>query len=197
MTIEVIGVGLLGIPVPMTVRAWFDLMHENRLLALTEFTALQIPVFALLPIVLMGLRAALGRLAPAVADVATVLGLVGVAVYLANNTAVAMLSLADRYALASGEQERAALIAAGEAMLGNYSGPGLNAGVPLMMVSSLIFAVLMGRSPQFGRPIAWAGVVVIITLLAYYVPLGLGESRIFLLIAGGGGVQEVNRPSSR
>jgi hypothetical protein len=184
VAVEVVGVGVLGIPVPTSVRGWFELLASNRLLGLTELTALQIPLFGLLPILLLGLRAVLWRIAPAVVDVATVLGLIGVAVYLSGNTSLAMISLAERYAAASGEADRAALIAAGESMLGVYGGPALNAGVPLMMISSLVFAVLMRRSDHFGRGVAAAGMVATLVSLAYYLPLALGESRILILEAG-------------
>lgn len=185
IVIEIIGVGVLGIPVPSTVAGWFSLLQDNRLLGLTELTALQTPLFALLIPVFLALHAALRRASPASAAIATALALVGIAVYLASNTALSMASLSDRYAAATTEAQRTTLVAAGEAMLAIYEGPGLDAGLSLVLAATLILSAIMLRSRVFSALTAAVGIVAGVIGLAYYVAVALPTMRILLLEAAG------------
>jgi len=183
IVIEVIGWGIAGSPVPSTVEGWFGLLQNNRLLGLTELTGLQIPMFALLVPLFLALGARLTPTDRAASLVATVVALLGIGVYLASNTAFSMLSLSDHWAVASSETERTTLLAAGWAMLALYDGPGLDAGVFLVMVATLAISWQMLRNPSFGRTVAAPGIVAGIIGLGYYVAVVVPSARIFLLEA--------------
>jgi hypothetical protein len=182
VVIEVIGWGVAGTPVPSTVEGWFALLQSNRLLGLTELTGLQIPMFALLVPLYLALHAALRLPNPTMSLAATVFALIGIGVYLASNTAFAMLSLSDQWAAATAAQ-RPTYVAAGQAMLAHYEGPGLDAGVFLVMVATLGLAWAMLSSPLFGRPVAAAGIVAGVIGSGYYVGVALPSARVFLLEA--------------
>jgi len=99
--------------------------------------------------------------------IATPLVFVGMAVYLATNTAFSMLSLSQEYAAATTEAEKSILLAAGQAMLAVSRGTGLYTGMALAWLAGLILSVVMLRSKVFSKATAWVGM------------LGLG-----LLVAG-------------
>lgn len=185
VVIEVIGVGLGGIPVPTTVEGWFALIQSNRLLGLTELTGLQIPMFVLLVPLYLALYAPLRAARPGVALVATAFALIGIGVYLASNTAFSMLSLSDQWAAAATDAERSTIVAAGQAMLAIYDGPGLDTGVFLVMVSTLGLSWVMLQTPPFGRVGPAAGFVAGAVGLSYYLALFAPSARIFLLEASG------------
>lgn len=179
--IEVVGWGILRLPVPGTIEGWFAHLQTNRVLALTELTALQIPMFVLLVPLFLALHAGLRPFHPAVTLLATAFALIGIAVYLASNTSLSVLSLSDQWAAATDEAERERLLAAGLAMLAVYEGPGLDAGVFLVMVATLLLSWIMLRSRAFGRLIVATGIVAGLIGLAYYAALPMSSSRILIL----------------
>lgn len=179
--IEVVGWGILRLPVPGTIEGWFAHLQANRLLALTELTALQIPMFVLLVPLFLALHAGLRAFNPALTLLATAFALIGIAVYLASNTSVSVLSLSDQWAAATGGTERERLLAAGLAMLAIYEGPGLDAGVFLVMVATMLLSWIMLRSGSFGRLIAAAGLVTGLIGLAYYAAITMSSSRVLIL----------------
>lgn len=186
VAIEVFGVAVARIAVPQSIEEWFALVQSNRILALTELTSLQIPLFCLFGLVLLGVHRALRPAAPAYVDAATLIGLIGIPVYVTSNTALTILSLSDQYLAASTAMERTALLAAGNMALAQYDGMGLNVGVPLVMASCFVLSALMWRSPAFGSLPAAVGLAAALGTLAYYVALPLGPPRIFILEAAGG-----------
>ena len=88
-----------------------------------------------------------------------------------------MLTLSSRYAAATGEAQRAAIEAAGEALLA-IDNPGLpNQGwgyiVSLFLVTGagLVFSLVMRHSGSFGRVAAWSGVLANVLMLVFVVML--------------------------
>lgn len=182
--VEVVGVGLLGIPVPADVAGWFELATERRWLAIAELTTLQILVFVLLVPVLLALAVALYRSRPTAVLIATVAGLVGIAVYLASNTSLSLISLADQYAAAGTDSQRSSLLAAGRALFAAYEGTGLHAGSGLMMLAVAALSVAMLRGRLFGRATAIAGLVAAVVSSGYYLAVGVPELRFPLIELG-------------
>jgi hypothetical protein len=185
MLIEIVGVGIRGTPVPDTVSAWFALLRADRLLGFTELTGLQVPIFILLVPMFLALHIALRRFAPGPVTTATVFALMGVTVYLASNTVFSMVTLSDQYAAAMSDAERAGLLAAGQAMLATYDGPGLDVGIVLVMVATLILSATMWRSGAFDRVTASMGLLAPVVASGYYLGVAFPANRIFLLEAAG------------
>jgi hypothetical protein len=69
-----------------------------------------------------------------------------------------MLTLSDRYA-ATTDAQRTTILAAGRALITNWSGSAFVVGYPLGGVAMLITAVVMLRSEIFGKYIAYTGLV--------------------------------------
>jgi hypothetical protein len=91
--------------------------------------------------------------------IATPFVFVGMAVYLATNTAFSMLSLSQEYAVAATEAEKSILLAAGQAMLAVSRGTGLYTGMALAWLAGLILSVVMLRSKAFSKATAWVGIL--------------------------------------
>lgn len=89
--------------------------------------------------------------------VRTVFVFVGMAVYLATNTAFSMLALSHRYAAAATAAEQSIVLAAGQAMIALSEGTGGYVGMPLAWLAGIILSALMLRGRvSAGRPPGWA-----------------------------------------
>ena len=92
---------------------------------------------------------------------------VGIAVYLATNTALSMLSLSHQYAAATTEAEKAIVLSAGQAMIAVSEGTGGQyTGMPMAWLAGLIISAVMLRSKAFGKATAWVGILGLGFLLA-------------------------------
>ncbi len=180
---------------PATVMDWFTLLQTNKLLGLTLLNLFDIVNYALVGLIFLALFAALERTSPSGMTIAVALAFVGIAVYLASNQALAMLSLGDQYAAATTDAQRSLLIAAGQATLAihhnaTYAGSGIYLSFFLVSVAGLIISAVMLRSEVFSKLTAYAGLLANVFGLSYYlalvfapaaVALPLSVSAIFLL----------------
>jgi hypothetical protein len=96
---------------------------------------------------------------PGVRTLAAILSFIGEAVYTANNKALPMLALSNRYAAASTDAERAQLATTGQAMLakGEDFTPGSFAGFFLTEVAGIVMGITMLSSRVFGHLTAGRG----------------------------------------
>lgn len=186
IAIEVVAVGLLGIAVPTSVEAWLQSLLDHRLIAIVELTVLQIPLFALLAVVFTGLAATLIRRAPVLTVVSTLFGLLGIAVYLASNPALALAGLSEEYGAAPDAGTRATIVAAAKALLAVYDGIGLDVGSVLILVAVGGLSIAMRREGAWNRAGPALGIGAVAGSSLYYVAIPLGPSRIFILEAASG-----------
>jgi hypothetical protein len=93
-----------------------------------------------------------------------------------------MLYLSDRYADATTEAERAALLAAGDAVLATFHGTAFHVGINLFSLFFLIVPLVMLRSHVFGRPTAYAGIAAAVLNWGIYVPGSIGFSLFALSV---------------
>jgi hypothetical protein len=165
-------------PYDGTVLDWFELFEDSWLLGLLSMDLLLIGVLLLEVPVLIGLFIALRDANWPFMAIALTTALVGIALHLSSITAFEMLALSDRYAAAETDLERSQLIAAGEATLATYEGTAFQLNYFLGgTVVPLIVSAVMLRSPVFGRPVAYVGIVGAIVNLGLYVPtIGLALS---------------------
>jgi hypothetical protein len=160
---------------PVTVGDWFALLQSNRLLGLATLNLFDLVNYALVGLMFLALYAVLRQANKSYMAIATALGLVGIAVYVASNTALSMLSLSDQYAAATTDAQRATLLAAGQAMLAinRFSSPGAHPGAGgyvsllLIAVAGMITSVVMLRSAVFNRATAYVGILASAFDLAY------------------------------
>ena len=162
-------------PPPVTVSSWFALLQSNRPLGLTYLNIFDLVNYALVGLMFLALYVVLRRANKSFMAIAAALGLVGIAVYMASNTAFSMLSLSDQYVAAASDAQRTTLLAAGQAMLATnrFSSPGAHPGTGgyvsllLIAVAGMITSVVMLRSDVFSRVTAFVGILASAFDLAY------------------------------
>jgi len=160
---------------PVTVSNWFTLLQSNRLLGFSYLNIFDIVNYTLVGLMFLALYAVLRRTNKSYMAIATILAFLGIAVYIASNTAFSMLSLSEQYAAATTEAERTMLLAAGQAMLviNRFSSPGAHPGAGgymsllLIAIAGMITSVVMLRSDVFNRATAIVGILASTFDLAY------------------------------
>jgi hypothetical protein len=180
---EVIGFALY--PQPATVSDWFMLFQRNPLVGLLDFWALEVPMYIMFVIVFTALYMALRGAGQSLMAIALPLALVGCATFFATNNPFAMLSLSNQHAAATTDAQRAALLAAGQAVLtmtGQRAVGGFNMGLLLVSVAGLIASAVMLRSHIFSRSTAWVGLLAHALSLADYVRQALTSSPVAALL---------------
>ena len=154
-------------PPPGTVLEWFTVFQTKPLTGLFFLGLADIVIMILWGPMVLALYAALKPASKTWALVATAFVFVGMAVYLATNTAFSMLSLSHQYAAATTEAQKSIVLAAGQSMIAVSEGTGGQyVGMPLAWLAGLILAAIMRRSKAFSPAIAWVGIVGLGLLLA-------------------------------
>lgn len=163
-----------------TVNGYFTLLQRNWLLGLLDLDLLYILDSTLMIPIYLALYAALRRTSPSYMVLALALALVGLAAFFASNTSFEMLSLSKRYATATSDAEKTALLAAGQAMLGTYSGTSFDVYYIFNAVALLIFSFVMLQCSIFSRATAILGIVAGVLML---VPSTAGTLGIYFSLA--------------
>jgi len=175
---------------PVTAVDWFTLYRSSPFLGMRNLGLLNI-IFTFLSIPLTyALYAAHRRTHQAFAGLFLIAALLGVAVFLAGNRAFPMLELSSRYAAAGTETQRAALAAAGEAMLavGQSHTAGTFLAFFFSTLAGLGLSLVMLRAGIFSKAsailgIAGFGLLLLFEITADFAP---GFRGTFLFAAIGG-----------
>jgi hypothetical protein len=172
-------------PQPATVVGHFAQFQANKLLGLVDLDFILVLAEACMVPVLFALYGALRRFNPPLLTIALILGLGGIAFFLAVNPSFSMLYLSDQYAAAATDVQRAAFLSAGEALLANYNGTAFSLYFILSGAAYLISAAVMLRSGIFSKLTAFLGMAVGVLLLVPPLPflglIGLLPSYIVIL----------------
>jgi len=144
-------------PPPGTVLEWLTLFQVKPLTGLFFLGLADIIIMVLWGPMSLALYTALKHFNKTWSMLATAFIFVGMAVYLATNTAFSMLSLSHQYAAATTEAEKSVLLAAGQAMIAISEGT--SGKLPLAWIAGLILSVVMLRSAVFSKATAWAGIL--------------------------------------
>ena len=146
-------------PPPNTVIGWFELFERNRVVALFDLDLVLLIDFLLAGLMFFGLWLAMRGASPLATGVMLVLELLAIAMYVASNPAIEMMSLADQYAVASTHARREQLVAAGEAVMASWTGTAFVTSYILSALAALIGSVVMLRTRTFSRATGVVGVV--------------------------------------
>lgn len=145
-------------PPPEAVEGFYALFNDNPLLGLLSMDLLYIVNNVLVLLVYFGLSFVLMRRYPSTVTVGLLFGAVGMAAYVASNTAFEMLSLASAYEAADATG-RIALLGAGEAMLAVFKGTAFNIYYILNGIALFFFAGAVLASERFSRAAGISGLV--------------------------------------
>jgi hypothetical protein len=185
------GGGMASSPISAT--DWYGLFRRNPFMGLRNlgllnifFTVLSIPVT-------YSLYAAHRRSQPAFAGLSLLVAMLGAAAFFATNRAFPMLALSRQYAAvstASGDAQRAALAAAGEAMLavGQSHTPGTFLAFFFSTLAGLGLSLVMLRAGIFSKAsailgIAGFGLLLLFEITADFAP-GFRVTFLFAAIGG-------------
>lgn len=179
-------------PESVTVVDWFKLFQDSWFLGLRNLGLINMIATALLLPTSLALFGVFRREREPLAVLALILSVVGAAVYLAGNTGFAMLSLSGQYAAAPTDAQRAALEAAGRAMLamGESHTPGTFMAFLFLEAGGILMSILMLGHDSFGRGAGITGIfgnglLLGFELVSDFIPALFDAS---LAIAGAGGL---------
>jgi len=178
-------------PGTVTVIDWFTLFQNNWFLGLRNLGLMNIIMTALMVPMFFALYAAHRQVNKAYGALAMILFFLGVAVYIANNTAFPMLTLSGQYAAATTESQKSLLVAAGEAMLamGQSHSAGTFMGLFFSEVAAIVISIVMLRGRIFSRLTALVGITGFVLLLIFeicssFVPALFDVAMIFAMSGG-------------
>lgn len=172
-------------PPPSTVTGWFELFQSSPILGLLDFWGLELFMYAMFILVFLALYMALKRVNQWNMAVALTLVLLGVAIFFATNNPFSMLTLSNKYAAATTDEQRSALLSAGEAVLANTNQRaigGCNMGLFMVSFGGLIVSVVMLRSTAFPRSTAYIGILAFGLSLADYIRQAITSSVAIALL---------------
>ena len=175
-----------------TVLDWFALFQEHPFMGLRDLGLLNILLNTLAILIFFALYAA-HRQSPdrPCAALAMLIAMLGVGVFYATNRAFAMWDLTNRYTAATSDAQRAAIEAAGLAVLavGRSHSPGTFLAFFLLEAAGVMMAAVMLHSGIFSKATAVAGLLGFGMLALFEVTssfvLGLGNATLILAMLGG------------
>jgi hypothetical protein len=171
---------------------WFRLIQDNWFLGLRGLGLWNIITSVSAVLVFLALYGAHRRVYQADAALAVLLLCIGATIYITNNTALPMLTLSEKYSLATSEAQKSQLVAAGQVLLAQAEDftPGSFVGFFITEVAEILMALLMLRSGLFGKSTAWVGLLGFVLLLVFtiwstFIPVFYAAA---LLVAALGGL---------
>lgn len=167
-------------PPPATVQGHFELLQRNPLIGVLDLDLLMMTSYVVLGVFYLALYFSLRRANPIVMAIALLTSLASQLLYLTTNPAFAMLELSGRYASATTDAQRTALLGAGEAVFANSVGSTFDLSYVLGGVGMLLVTYVMWRSALYGKATAWAGLATGALML---VPATVGTFGLYLSLA--------------
>jgi hypothetical protein len=174
--------------IPTSAADWFSLLQSNLFVGASYLAVFDLAYYFLVGIVFLALAAMLWPVNKSLTAMALSSGLVGIAVNFATNISFSMMSLSQQYAT-SGEAQRAALLAAGQALLAssgamsNFPGTGTYMSYLLIALAGVLLAGLLLPTH---RVTAIFGLLAGGCDLAYCLTFALSPGlQVFFMAAGG------------
>jgi hypothetical protein len=181
--------------VPETAIDWFAQFQSNWLLGLRNLDLLNIIISIVTIPMYCALYAVHKEARKGYGLIAMILFIVGTLVFITNNTALPMLSLSSKYALAGTDAQKLLIAAAGEAMLarGEHGSPGVFIGFFLSTMASITLAFVMLKGKIFSKLTAYIGILGFILLLTYtvFITFVSKSNNLIMILAMPGGLLAV------
>jgi len=157
-------------PFPDSVTGWFKLLQGNPMAGLIDLDLLLVVDNVLLVAIALALYVALRPTSPTMTTIATGLWLLSIAMFIAANPAIGMLSLSDQFAGATSEAQRSIVVAAGQALLAGWEGTAFQVGYVGGQVAGIIIGLAMLGSDRFGRAIPYTLILGNLVGFGLYLP---------------------------
>jgi hypothetical protein len=170
---------------------WLAQLQANQLLGLRNLDLLNIIIAIISIPMFCALYTAHIRVQKDYGFLALVLFIIGTIIFIANNAALPMLALSNKYAAAS-QTEKVLLAAAAEAILvkGEHGSPGAFLGFALSTIANLTMAYVMLRGKIFSKVTAYVGLIGFILLLIYTIVITFvsKSGNVIMILAMPGGI---------
>jgi hypothetical protein len=146
---------------PNTASEVFLMLQTNRTLGLLRMDLLTVVFIPLYYLIFLAIFLALNGKKNPWAIVALISVFVGVTLFLATPSVFSLVNLSDKYSIATSENQRTQLIAAGEAILASdmWHGTGAIVGGILIQFGALVFSILMLPGNIFSKLTAYIGII--------------------------------------
>jgi hypothetical protein len=154
----------------------FAQFHDSKFLGLYHLDLLNIITQMILIPAYFALYAIHRNVNNAYGLLALVVFLFGSVIMVANNTALPMLELSNKYYSTTIESQKALYAAAGESMLaqGAHGSPGIFLGFFIPNIANLIMSFVMLKGTIFSKINSWIGVIGSVLMLLYVILVNFG-----------------------
>jgi hypothetical protein len=150
---------------------WFMLFQSSKLIGLIDFELLMVIYTIVSMPVALALYAALMRYHPSFTAVYLALSLIGVSAFITARPVFEMLYLSDAYAAASGEAQKASLLAAGQSLVAAFHGTAFYVSYILGSLTGLIISFVMLKSQLFSRATAYVRMASSVCDFGLFIPV--------------------------
>ena len=161
---------------PQTSIDRFAQFHVSKFLGLYNLDLLNIIIQMVLIPAYFALYAVHRNINKAFGILAFVVFLFGSVIMVANNTALPMLELSNKYFSTTIESQKAFYVAAGESLLaqGAHGSPGIFLGFFIPNIANLIMSFVMLKGTIFSKINSWIGIIGSILMLLYVILVNFG-----------------------
>ena len=161
---------------PQTSIDRFAQFHDSKFLGLYNLDLLNIIIQMVLIPAYFALYAVHRNVNKAYGLLALVVFLFGSVIMVANNTALPMLELSNKYYSTTIESQKAFYAAAGESMLaqGAHGSPGIFLGFFIPNIANLIMSFVMLKGTIFSKINSWFGIIGSVLMLLYVILVNFG-----------------------
>ena len=161
---------------PQTAIDRFIEFHDNKILGLYHLDLLNIIVQMILIPAYFALYAVHRNVNKAYGFLALIVFLLGSVIMVANNTALSMLELSNKFFSATIESQKSLYAAAGESMLvqGAHGSPAIFLGFFIPNIANLIMSIVMLKGKVFSKINSWVGIIGSILMLMYVILVNFG-----------------------
>lgn len=161
---------------PQTAIDRFVQFHDNKFQGLYHLDFLNIIIQMILIPAYFALYAVHRNVNKAYGLLALVVFLFGSVIMVANNTALPMLELSNKFFSTTIESQKALYAAAGESMLaqGAHGSPGIFLGFFIPNIANLIMSIVMLKATIFSKINSWIGIIGSILMLLYVILVNFG-----------------------
>ncbi len=161
---------------PQTAIDRFAQFHENKFQGLYHLDLANIIIQLILIPVYFALFAVHRNINKAFGFLALIVFLFGSVIMVANNTALPMLELSNKFFATTIESQKVLYAAAGESMLaqGAHGSPGIFLGFFIPNIANLIMSVVMLKGKVFSKTNSWIGIIGSVLMLMYVILVNFG-----------------------
>ena len=146
-------------PTPKTVLAWFQLFQSSWILGLMHLDVLYIINNTIVALMYLAFYLSLRKKNESLMLIALICGILATAAYYASNPAFDMLILSQQFAASTAEPDKAACLAAGQALILQWKGTAFDIYYILSALCLIIIARVMNSSVLYGKRMAVIGLV--------------------------------------